>query len=108
MSVTAVPAVEGHVARGFEAVRADLIQNVHNMIGAEHASQQAPSEAAAPTELTGFRRYEVNLLVGAEKVDGAPPGFAGRRTRTSTPSRRRQALRQPGRCRCRSRCRYAS
>jgi lon-related putative ATP-dependent protease len=61
-----LPMVLGHL----DAVREDLVQNVHLFI----AQPQGPDEApAAPVAGTPFDRYEVNVLVTPEDHDAAAP-----------------------------------
>ncbi len=71
-----LPEVLAHL----DAVRSDLIRNVHRILVAERtAAQQADGTAvdldpaaAAKGLIGGFSRYEVNLIVSTEDGDGAP------------------------------------
>ncbi len=72
-----LPEVVAHL----EAVRADLVKNFHRIFMAERATQQqqsmaevmAPAASDASSDVGGFNRYQVNLLVGHEaEVAGAP------------------------------------
>ncbi len=65
-SLTELPMVLGHL----DAVREDLVQNVHLFI----AAPQGPDEPAAPPIAgTPFDRYEVNVFVTPDGEDGAAP-----------------------------------
>lgn len=55
------------VCRHLKAVRDDLVEHVHALFQAERGEDSRPL-AGAP----GFRRYEVNLLVGHERKGAAP------------------------------------
>jgi lon-related putative ATP-dependent protease len=62
----ALPAVCEHL----EAVRVDLIDNVHGLIEAERRGGKPGG--SPPSDGAGFGRYQINMLVGAERHDGAP------------------------------------
>jgi lon-related putative ATP-dependent protease len=64
-----------------EAVRRDLVENFHRIFFAERAVQQqqgmaeamAPASSASPSDVGGFNRYQVNLLVAHDpQARGAP------------------------------------
>lgn len=69
-----VPKVPEHL----EAVREDLLDNVHILLQLEDAAQQnlsAESPGIRHQVMNGFRRYEVNLMVSGEGLEGAPVVF---------------------------------
>ncbi len=59
-----------------DAVRHDLIENVHGLISGERSTGQGPESdgesAPSPGLIRGFNRYEINLIVGNARGDGAP------------------------------------
>ncbi|NIA71452.1 AAA family ATPase [Pelagibius litoralis] len=68
-----IPGIQQHL----EAVREDLLDNVHMLLQIEHASEENPS-AEGPRNrhlVNGFKRYEINLMVSGECLEGAPVIF---------------------------------
>jgi len=69
-----IPGVEEHL----NAVREDLLDNVHTLLQLETAAQAEPSAEGPGNRrqfLNGFKRYEVNLLVSGQDAEGAPVIF---------------------------------
>jgi lon-related putative ATP-dependent protease len=63
---SALPAVCEHL----EAVRSDLVENVHALIEAERRGGHGGG--LRPGDGGGFGRYQVNVLVDGDKSEGAP------------------------------------
>lgn len=64
------------VMQYLDAVRADLIENVHTLLGIEHAREQQEQGLVGPAGPGGaFNRYAVNLIVGDGASEGAPVVF---------------------------------
>lgn len=65
-----LPMVHAHL----DAVREDLVQNVHLFIAQPQTQPQNPDEAPAPATIgTPFDRYEVNVFVTPDDHDTAAP-----------------------------------
>jgi lon-related putative ATP-dependent protease len=58
------------VCEHLEAVRADLVENVHALIEAER--RRGKPAGFRQADGAGFGRYQVNVLVGGDGPDGAP------------------------------------
>ena len=61
-----------------DAVREDLLDNVHSLLQLEHAAEQETGDEArraGRARIDGFRRYAVNLVVSNEGGEGAPVVF---------------------------------
>lgn len=56
-----------------QAVRTDLVENVHLLLGIEHAREiQEANLGGGAREVSGFNRYAVNLIVGDGSTECAP------------------------------------